>query len=113
MKLNSTKLILGLFSIMLAALLFITIKASLGESVISAVNNLWPDDWFKATIVDFYNNQLIIYLWMIYKEVSLLKLTILLFLSIGFGSYASIIYILMEYYQYRNFKQVICETRRN
>lgn len=112
MSAKVNKIFLVLFSIMFLLLLYITIQASLGENVITASGSLWKDDWFKATIIDFYNNQLIIFFWIIYKEVSILKLIVFLILSICLGSYFTIAYILFQFYKYRNFKKVICETKR-
>ena len=94
------------------ALLLITIKASSSINVLDGAANLWVDDWFKATIVDFYNNQILIFFWVAYKETNPLSITIFFILSIFFGSFFSIGYVLFHLVKEKNIKNLICKTKR-
>lgn len=88
-------------------LLWWTVVASFDRSVADAVRALWPDPWFKATLIDFYNNQFLIFLWIAYKERTWMRIIIYGMLSIGLGSFTSIGYVLYQFYRHRDLAAVI------
>ena len=47
---------------------WITVAASLERSVMEAGRELWPDLWFRATLMDAYFGFLTFFLWVAYKE---------------------------------------------
>lgn len=57
-----------LFAGILAAMLGVTIRASLDRNVLVAGADLWSDPWGMATIFDAYFGFLTFYLWVLYKE---------------------------------------------
>jgi hypothetical protein len=93
-------------------LAFITMKASGQMNIFDGVLKLWSDDWFKATIIDFYNNQLLIYFWIVYKEKNRFLLLIFFLFSICFGSFFSIGYVVFNLIREQNIKNLICNTKR-
>ncbi len=111
---KNTKNLLYLF--LLFAFINLAIATFVASSEVNVVDGfikLWSDAWFKATIYDFYNNQLLIFLWMVYKEKNPITILTLLLLSISFGSFLSIIYILFYLYKEKNIKNLICNTKRD
>ena len=47
---------------------WITVAASLDRSVLQAGRGLWPDLWFRATLLDAYFGFLTFFAWVAYKE---------------------------------------------
>lgn len=105
------KLIISM-TIMFIVLIYITSTASLEENIVSAVSRIPQDKWFMATIIDFYNNQMLIFFWMIYKEKNPITILILFILCVFLGSFTSIGYIIYQIYQHRNLEKVISFTKR-
>lgn len=56
------------FTLVLAVMTWVTVRASLDRGVIEALHALTPDLWFQATLCDTYFAFLTIWLWMAYKE---------------------------------------------
>lgn len=57
-----------LFALVLAAMLFVTVRASLGESVFAAGSRLWGDWWFRATLADAYFGFVVVFVWIGWRE---------------------------------------------
>ena len=57
------------FVLILMAMTYYTVKASLDRSVLAA-GDLLPDPWFQATLCDAYCGFLTFYCWVAYKESS-------------------------------------------
>ena len=47
-------LLTGFCLLVLLTMLAVTISASLHQDVLSALGQLWPDPWFRATLADTY-----------------------------------------------------------
>jgi hypothetical protein len=85
-----------IYSLLIAGFLaigFATVKASGHESLWECLKRIPEDPWFTATIVDFYNNQLIIYGFIFLHEKGTKARLGWLFGCIAFGSFASILYV--------------------
>ncbi len=57
-----------LFGVILLAMLYVTITASLQEGVFTAGARLWPDPWFRATLADAYFGFVAVYVWIAWRE---------------------------------------------
>ncbi len=83
-----------LFSAVLAAMLAITTVASLDRGVLTAAAELWPDPWFKATLLDAYFGFLTVYVWIAYRERSWSARALWFALLMGLGNIAIAVYVL-------------------
>jgi H+/Cl- antiporter ClcA len=88
---NKLKLNL-LFGLILSFMIFITIKTSLESNLFVELPSLWAIPWFKATIIDFYLNQLILYGLVLYLEKNFLRTVPWLILFFIFGSIGTALY---------------------
>jgi len=88
-----------IFSFFLLAITYFTLTASLERSVLAAGKELWPDAWFKATLVDTYCAFLTIYAWMFYKERSWAARALWLLLVLVFGTFAYAAYLLIQLFK--------------
>jgi len=61
-------LLIAFFLLVLAAMLGVTVAASLERGVFEALAALWPDAWFRATLADAYFGFLTVWLWAAYRE---------------------------------------------
>jgi hypothetical protein len=62
---NALKL---LFGAVFAVMLYVTVTAGLERGPFEAGAALWPDPWFRATLVDAYCGFLTFYAWVFYRE---------------------------------------------
>lgn len=108
---NMKKLVI-ISTLLFIALLWATTTASYEESVFAAIKRIPNDKWFTATIIDFYNNQLLIFFWMVYKEKNPLTILTLFVLSICFGSFTSIGYLLYQLYKHKDIQQALIFSKR-
>ena len=54
--------------LVIVSMSWITITASLDRGVLQAGKGLWPDPWFKATLMDAYFGFLTFFGWVAYRE---------------------------------------------
>jgi len=57
-----------LFGAVLVVMLYVTVTAGLERGLSDAGADLWPDPWFRATLVDAYCGFLTFYAWVFYRE---------------------------------------------
>ena len=62
--------LMALCIFVIASMSWVTITASLDRSVLRAGEDLWPDPWFKATLLDAYFGFLTFFVWVAYREYS-------------------------------------------
>lgn len=91
-KLVSITFYLALFFLMLGT----TIWAGLQQNLFTEFSWSTGHMWFKATLVDFYINQLIIAIWAIKLEKSLIAKIVWPILFACFGSMGTAIYIVLK-----------------
>lgn len=84
-----------LFSLILAGMLTLTIRASLQEDIFAAGGKLWPSWWFRATLADAYFGFLTFYAWVFYRETSPVSRSVWLLLILLLGNIAMSIYMLI------------------
>jgi len=58
----------GLFALVLALMLWVTLRASLERGVFAATADLWRDAWFRATLADAYCGFLAVFVWIAWRE---------------------------------------------
>ncbi|MFZ4712548.1 MAG: DUF1475 family protein [Bacteriovoracaceae bacterium] len=99
---SKKKLFLNLILVTIfVAMLVITIKTSLESNLFVVYPSLFIIPWFKATIVDFYFNQLILYGLVVYLEKKLIYTIPWLILFLVLGSMGTALYFLY-YINFRN-----------
>lgn len=84
------------FGGMLLSMIALTVQASLDRSVWLALDELWPDPWFRATLADTYFSFLTVYLWMAWRERGWRMRLFLLVALLGLGSIAIAGYMLIQ-----------------
>ncbi len=84
------------FSIMLVAMLAITTAASLDRGLVTAAEALWPDLWFRATLIDAYFAFLTGWVWMAWREPTWPRRLAWLLAVLCLGSIAIAIYALLR-----------------
>jgi hypothetical protein len=90
------KILKALFALILLAMLFITIAASIEQNLFEAVGNMWPTWWFKATLADAYFGFITFFVWVAYKELRLWRKVVWFALIMLLGNLAIPAYMLLE-----------------
>ena len=88
-----------LFALILMAMLFITITATIDQNIFEAVGNMWPNWWFKATLADAYFGFLTFSVWVAYKELRLWRKLVWFAAIMLLGNFAISAYMLLELYK--------------
>lgn len=88
-----------IFSLILVAMLAMTITASMDRGLFDAGAELWPHLWFKATLLDAYLGFIIFYLWVAYKERRTASRILWFILIMGLGNMAAAAYVLLKIYR--------------
>ena len=93
----SPKRLLQVFFVaVLAAMTWVTVRASLHENVVSATGPLLANPWGVATLFDAYLGFLTFYLWLLYKEQRWWPRLYWLLLILALGNFAMAFYMLRE-----------------
>jgi hypothetical protein len=80
----------------LVLMFYVTISASLHQSIVTAFYQLWPDPWFRATLADAYCGFLFFWLWVAWREPGLLGRIVWLLLIMALGNIAMALYVLLQ-----------------
>ncbi|TWU40915.1 DUF1475 family protein [Novipirellula artificiosorum] len=88
--------LLSLFGAILVVMIAVTFYASLDRSVFKAGSELLSDRWFVATLFDAYCGFLTFYVWVAYKERTLLGKGLWFILILMLGNIAMSIYLLIQ-----------------
>ncbi len=83
------------FTVVLVAMTWVTITASLDRNVLVAAGEIWSDPWGKATLFDAYFAFLTVYLWIAYRERATWKRLLWLLLILTLGNFAIAAYFLL------------------
>ena len=81
----------------------ITITASLDRSVLEAGRGLWPDLWFRATLMDAYFGFLTFFVWIAYKERSWAARGVWFIAVMSLGNFAMSGYLLWQLSKMKDF----------
>ncbi len=87
--------LLVLFALILGAMLFVTVRASLDENVFAAGSRLWADWWFKATLADAYFGFVAVFVWIGWREPSAGARAAWFILLMVLGNIAIAVYFLL------------------
>ena len=90
----SRKLLSVFFAVVLVAMLWVTITASLDRSVLTAAAEIWADPWGRATLFDAYFAFLTIYIWVFLRERKPAARLVWFVLFMALGNFAIAAYFL-------------------
>lgn len=91
------KIILAVvFAVMLVAMIVLTTVASLDRGIFVALEELWPDPWFRATLVDAYFAFLTVWLWVAWRERTITAGVLWLVAFLCLGSIGIALYVLIR-----------------
>lgn len=88
-----------LFGCILLGMLVITTAASLQQGIVPAARSLWPDMWFRATLLDAYFGFLTFYVWVFYKEQRIGARALWFILIMCLGNIAMAVYVLVQLFR--------------
>lgn len=89
--------------LVLACMTWVTVAASLEQGVFEAGRQLWPDPWFRATLLDAYFGFLTFFAWVAYKETSWIARALWLIAILCLGNFAMSGYLLWQLSQMKRF----------
>ena len=84
------------FATILFVMLLLVISASLNQNIFEAVRHIWPNWWFKVTLVDAYFGFLTIFAWVAYKERHMWRKLVWFAAFMLLGNVAISFYVLLE-----------------
>jgi hypothetical protein len=93
MKLMSLKVLFSALSLFMA---YVVISTSLGSNLIKEWSFLGSIPWMRATLLDFYTNIIVLYAWVVYKEVDWFSRVLWLLLFVGLGSITVTLYVVIQ-----------------
>lgn len=99
-------LLISIFSILFIYIVYTIIATSLESNLFTEWDFLASIPWMQATLVDFYINIVVIFVWVAYREKNILKSILWL---IGFcllGAAATTVYVLVQLFKLKPGEQV-------
>jgi hypothetical protein len=88
-----------LFSLLFVWMCYTVISTSMESNIFKQWDFLGSIPWMRATLWDFYANVTVIFLWVAYKESSLVLRIIWLILLVTLGSIASCVFVLIQLFR--------------
>ena len=85
-----------LFTGVLVVMLLVTTVATMERGIFDAASVLWSDAWFRATLVDAYVGFLTVFVWVAYKERSVVARVVWFVLLMALGNIAVSAYVLIQ-----------------
>ncbi len=92
--------------LVLAIMLYATVTASLQQDIVTATRQLWPDPWFRATLADAYCGFLFFWLWVVWREQSVVRGVLWFVLIMTLGNIAMACYLLLQLRHIHNGKDL-------
>jgi len=89
-------LLISLCLIVIVGMSVITIAATLNRGMLDAGGELWPQLWFRATLMDAYFGFLTFFVWVAYKEASVIARVAWLIAIMLLGNFAMSGYLLWK-----------------
>jgi|CXWL01.1.fsa_nt_gi hypothetical protein len=83
------------WTLVLVAMVWVTTWASLDRDVLTAGGELWRDPWGRATLFDAYFAFLAVFVWIAWRERTLLRCLLWLILLLALGNIAIAVYFLV------------------
>lgn len=87
------------FTALLVWVCYTVIVTSLQSNLFAQWHFLGSIPWMRATLWDFYANAAVIYLWLCYKEKSIIAKIVWLILLVTLGSIATCSYVLIQLFK--------------
>lgn len=84
-----------LFSALFIWIVYTIVATSLESNLFEEWSYLASIPWMRATLVDFYINEIIIFLWVCYREKSIFSMILWAVLFFCLGSAATTFYVLI------------------
>ena len=84
------------FGLVIVTMIAVTIRASLWESILAIPPSVTGDPWFQATLFDAYFGFLTFFIWVAYKERSMLARVVWLVAILALGNMAMAAYALVQ-----------------
>ena len=84
------------FAAILFLMLLIVIAAGLNQNMLEAVRQIWPNWWFRVTLLDAYFGFLTIFVWVAYKERPMWRKLVWFAAFMLLGNMAISSYVLLE-----------------
>ncbi|OKS87596.1 DUF1475 family protein [Mucilaginibacter polytrichastri] len=88
-----------LFSVVLVWMSYIVISTCLSHNLFKEWSYLGSIAWMRATLWDFYANELVIYVWICYKEKNWALKIMWLVLLFTLGSIGSCLFVLIQLFK--------------
>ena len=88
-----------IFSILLVWVCYVVISTSIKSNLFHEWDYLGGIPWMRATLWDFYTNVTFIFVWICYKEKSIIANIIWLILLVTLGSIATCSYVLIQLFR--------------
>lgn len=92
-------LLIALFVAILLTMVGVTALASLSENLFKIPTQVTSDPWFIATLADAYCGFVTFYVWVFYKEKSILARGIWFVLIMALGNIAMASYVLIKLFK--------------
>lgn len=84
------------FVLVIVAMLYLTVTASLEKNLLQAIADLRGDLWFQATLADAYFAFFCVWLWIASRERSNVNSALWFLLIIALGNFAIAMYFLLQ-----------------
>lgn len=88
-----------LFTVLFGTIVFTVVSTSIESNLFTEWNFLATIPWMKATLIDFYINTIVIFIWICYRETSIIIKIIWLAALILLGSMAATAYVLIQLFR--------------
>jgi hypothetical protein len=85
------------FGSVLVVMIGLTTAASLDRGISVAFDELWPDLWFRATLADAYFAFLTVYLWVFWRERTIVSRVLWFVVFMSLGSIGIALYVLTRF----------------
>jgi hypothetical protein len=86
---------------MIGVMLLLSSVAIQNQDIISANRLLWPDPWYRVLLADAYCGFLWFWLWVAWREQSVLRGVVWFLLIMGLGNLATAVYLLLQLRRWR------------
>ena len=89
-------LLVVIFGLFFLVILFFTVRASLSENILQIDPVVLANRWFQATLIDAYLGFGTFYIWVAYRETTVLRRTLWLVLILLLGNLAMSAYVVIR-----------------
>ncbi len=100
-------LFIGIFSILFVYIVYTVISTSIESNLFKEWDFLASIPWMKATLIDFYINTVVIFVWLAFREKNWAVRIMWLVLLVFTGSIASTFYVLIQLFKLEKDEPVI------